>query len=192
MTGHNDSDSSDVTGAATDTPAMLMVDQKSRWLRGDRVLVEEYCQRIPSLRNHAESLLDLIYSEVLLRERYGEQPKLAEYVEQFPHLADQLRVQFELDQAMYSWNTSNERTRSATNPDNVLEHIGERGMGPVEVVREQLPIGLVTVAGRQPTTTTTDLQSLLHKRLRFIALLFLVGITIMVVGGVTPGHDLRR
>jgi hypothetical protein len=116
MTGNNHSDSSQVPGATTETKAMLLDDQKRRWLQGERVLVEEYCQQIPSLRNDVESLLDLIYGEVLLREQCGEQPKLAEYVGRFPHVADQLRVQFELDKAMHSWGANTERTGSPIGP----------------------------------------------------------------------------
>src|SRR5262245_50731843 len=101
----DDSDTTDLLDAATDTPAMLLVGQKRRWLQGERVLVEEYCRQSPSLRDDTESLLDLIYSEVLLREKRGEQPTLAEYVERFPDLTDQLRLQFELDEVVHSTDT---------------------------------------------------------------------------------------
>lgn len=118
-------ESSDVSGAATDTRAMLLDDQKRRWLQGDRVLVEEYCQQIPRLQNDVESLLDLIYGEVLLREDRGEQPKLAEYVDRFPHLADKLRVQFELDEAMHSWGANTEGTGAIIGPHKRTEQSGD-------------------------------------------------------------------
>ena len=50
----------------------LLAEQHDRWDRGDRVLVEAFIERDPSLLNDAESLLDLIYNEIVLREQRGE------------------------------------------------------------------------------------------------------------------------
>lgn len=48
------------------------------------------------LSQDTETLLDLIYNEVFLRECAGESPRLEEYLERFPTFAEQLRNQFEV------------------------------------------------------------------------------------------------
>jgi WD40 repeat protein len=74
----------------------LLDDQSRRWRRGEGLAVEDYLRRQPSLRADPELLLDLIYHEVVLRERHGEQPRLDDYRRRFPHLAEQLRVLFDV------------------------------------------------------------------------------------------------
>ena len=65
--------------------AVLRVDQQERWRRGDRVSVEAYLERVPALQGEPETVLDLVYSEVVLREKLGEAPQLEELVRRFPH-----------------------------------------------------------------------------------------------------------
>src|SRR5512138_2240081 len=66
---------------------LLLEDQRRRWRLGERALVETYLAQHPALRDDTDRLLDLIYNEVLLRERAGEAPQLAEYLGRFPQLA---------------------------------------------------------------------------------------------------------
>jgi serine/threonine protein kinase len=77
---------------------MLLEEQRDRWQRGERVLVEAYLTRESELP--AEAVLDLITNEVLLRQEAGEAPRLDEYLQRFPHLAEALRVQFEVERAI--------------------------------------------------------------------------------------------
>jgi WD40 repeat protein/predicted Ser/Thr protein kinase len=80
--------------------ALLRADQARRWQGGQRLPAEAYLAQLPPLRADGETALDLIYSEVLLRERLGESPGVDEYVRRFPQFADQLRTQFELHRGL--------------------------------------------------------------------------------------------
>jgi tetratricopeptide (TPR) repeat protein/tRNA A-37 threonylcarbamoyl transferase component Bud32 len=74
--------------------------QSGYWAGGEPRSVEALLDARPALRNDADMVLDLIYHEVLLRQRWGESPQLAEYVARFPHLSDSLQTQFEVHQAL--------------------------------------------------------------------------------------------
>jgi WD40 repeat protein/tRNA A-37 threonylcarbamoyl transferase component Bud32 len=91
-------------GIEPDRPmlALLMAYQRRAWRRGERTPVEAYLAQQPGLRDDAEAVLDLIYQEIMLRERAGESPRLEEYTSRFPHLASQLALQFELERAFES------------------------------------------------------------------------------------------
>ena len=80
--------------------ALLQADQRQRWQRGDRVLVEAYLDRHPALREETEHLLDLIYNEMVLREDAGVTPQYAEYRARFPHLDADLRLLFEVHEVL--------------------------------------------------------------------------------------------
>jgi tetratricopeptide (TPR) repeat protein/tRNA A-37 threonylcarbamoyl transferase component Bud32 len=87
---------------ASNSVTLLLLDQHERWQRGERVLVEAYLEREPQLGSDTEKILDLVYHEIVLREERGETPRLEEYVDRFPRLTDQLRLHFEVHQAMRS------------------------------------------------------------------------------------------
>ena len=53
--------------------AVLRADQCHRWQSGEHILAETYLLQHPDVAAHAESALDLIYGEWLLRERGGEE-----------------------------------------------------------------------------------------------------------------------
>ncbi len=78
----------------------LLVHQRESWARGERVRVEALLERQPGLRSNPDAVLDLIYNEVVLREQRGEAPCLADYQARFPELSEQLRLQFEVDDAL--------------------------------------------------------------------------------------------
>jgi hypothetical protein len=82
--------------------AILRTDQQARWRSGERVLVESYLRLRPDLKDDAEGLLDLIYSEVVLRECSGERPQVAEYERRFPEHAAALRQQFAVHRVLQS------------------------------------------------------------------------------------------
>ena len=86
--------------SASELVSVLRFNQRERWRRGNRALVEEYLRQLPELRDNSEGILDLVLHEVHLREEDGERPQLDEYLERFPELAAQLRRQFVLHKAL--------------------------------------------------------------------------------------------
>src|SRR5262245_12429787 len=79
-----------------------MADQEARWRSSTPLLVEHYLEREPNLAADPESVLDLIYKEVLLRTERGDLPQFEEYAHRFPHLTDALGPIFEIHQALES------------------------------------------------------------------------------------------
>src|SRR3954471_13440999 len=77
--------------------SLLLAHQRRGWRRGDRAPLETYLERQPELHADPEAVLDLIYNEIVLRAEVGESPKLEEYLHRFPHLAEPLQLQFELE-----------------------------------------------------------------------------------------------
>ena len=90
---------SDEVSPGPPTAAML-TELRRRWQQGECISVEDLSLDFNAATLDSEAVLDLIYQEVLLREQLGERPAVDEYVRRFPHLADELRMQFELDSAM--------------------------------------------------------------------------------------------
>jgi hypothetical protein len=82
--------------------ALIQSHQRRGWRRGERPSVEAYLEQYRAMRADAELTLDLIYSEIVLREETGESPQLEEYLPRFPHLESRLRRQFEVDRALGS------------------------------------------------------------------------------------------
>jgi WD40 repeat protein/tRNA A-37 threonylcarbamoyl transferase component Bud32 len=72
-------------------------DQAARWRSGQFILLEDYLRGCPELTQHEEDTLVLIVGEMLLRRKLGQEATLPEYQARFPHLANQLSVQFQLD-----------------------------------------------------------------------------------------------
>jgi WD40 repeat protein len=80
--------------------AVLLVDQRERWLIGERLGVERYLPLYPTLATELEYAVELIYGEFLLREELGEGPTSAEYLERFPQYAARLNQQLDLHRAL--------------------------------------------------------------------------------------------
>jgi serine/threonine protein kinase/WD40 repeat protein/predicted Zn-dependent protease len=80
--------------------AVLRVDQTERFRLGQSVRVETYLDAVPALRDYRDQVLDLIFAEYLLREENGERPAPEEYLRRFPHYAQEVKLQLELNQAL--------------------------------------------------------------------------------------------
>jgi WD40 repeat protein/serine/threonine protein kinase len=88
--------------------------------------VEAYLEQVPALGEDSEAVLDLIYHERVLRAERGEVPRLEEYTARFPDLAAQLKVQFDLDQAIQYDSTWD----SLPAGDAVARMMSGTGLGP--------------------------------------------------------------
>lgn len=80
----------------------ICAEQRNKWLRGERVSVEELADRYPALRSDPETLVDLIYHEYLLREEVGESNCAEEFCARYPEFRQQLSRQFRLHAALES------------------------------------------------------------------------------------------
>ncbi len=78
----------------------LRVDQAERCRLGQWVPAEAYLDAFPAIKDDAESAIDLIFAEYLLREERGEEPPLEEFVNRFPQHAGELKLQVELHRAL--------------------------------------------------------------------------------------------
>src|SRR6516162_387895 len=86
--------------------AVLRADQCHRWQSGEHILAETYLAQFPDVAAHAESALDLIYGEWLLRERGGEDVNLDDFLTRFPQHGTVLRMQVELHRAIAQYRTT--------------------------------------------------------------------------------------
>ncbi|MBV8677410.1 MAG: protein kinase [Planctomycetaceae bacterium] len=93
---------------------MLKVDQRERWMIGQRIPVEAYLEERPSLRENAETLLDLVYGEMLLRDEMGEESSLEDAMRRFPELAEDLKSRVDLFKTKITKPTDTVATRVGT------------------------------------------------------------------------------
>jgi WD40 repeat protein len=71
--------------------AYLQGDQRRRWQRGERVLVQAYLEESPWLRDYPDLVFELVCGEVLLRGELGDRPRPADYLAIVPTHELQLR-----------------------------------------------------------------------------------------------------
>src|SRR5438045_748721 len=112
-------------GDSAEDPSRLLVlarlDQRQRWLAGERVPAEDYLSRYPTLLADEEAALVLILGEFLLRQELGDAPALAEYQRRFPTWAARLQVQADLHAGLESTEPS------VTGPVRLLADCAEAG-----------------------------------------------------------------
>lgn len=78
----------------------LLAEQRERWSRGDHVTVEALLDQATDLSFAPDAQLDFIDQEFCLREEAGEPPTLEEYLQRFPHLTQEIRIQLQMHRAL--------------------------------------------------------------------------------------------
>jgi serine/threonine protein kinase/tetratricopeptide (TPR) repeat protein len=122
----------------------LSDEQRGRWLRGDRALVEAFFDRHPELRSDEKLLLDFILAEYTLRQELGDHPAAEEYFERFPDLKSQLQLLFEVHDAVFATTQMDaeisEAPGTVIGPYRLLQQIGEGGFGVVFMAEQISPV----------------------------------------------------
>lgn len=80
-------------------PDAVFDEQRRSWLAGER-RDAEYFLRESGHEVDPESLLDLLYHEILLKEELGISSSVDEYSDRYPELADELALHFEVHRAV--------------------------------------------------------------------------------------------
>jgi tRNA A-37 threonylcarbamoyl transferase component Bud32 len=91
----------------------LRVDQRNRFLRGERRLAEEYFALEPRVFADSEAAIDFLYGEFCLRHELGEEVDRQEYVSRFPQFEAELRRLFEVHDAVDGQNAHSTTTSEA-------------------------------------------------------------------------------
>lgn len=83
-----------LSASLSDQIEMLAGELRSRWKCGKRIGIEELGSAVEQVSKNEEQLLDLIYHEVLIREEFGEQPRLEDFATRFPQHVERLQRLF--------------------------------------------------------------------------------------------------
>jgi WD40 repeat protein/tRNA A-37 threonylcarbamoyl transferase component Bud32 len=142
---------------------LLRQDQRSCWLLGRRVTVEDYLARHPELAADAAAVLDLICGEFVLRRQMGEQPTTQEYATRFPQYAPLLGHQPELHQALSEPPASCPTSRITDPPPDDEAAAAETIIQPQPsdpVTREWQLAGAAPAGGGEPAAIVGDYEIL--------------------------------
>jgi hypothetical protein len=103
-------DTVESVGEGEDLADRVCAELTQRWRAGERLPVEAFLVRHPSLAADVEAAFELVYGEYLVRESLGESPVLDEFAWRFPGFADRLRRQLDLHRAFRDGSPDDEPT----------------------------------------------------------------------------------
>jgi eukaryotic-like serine/threonine-protein kinase len=104
--------------------ALVRADQRRAWAAGDRAMVEDLLKRYSALAHDAEAIIDLAYSEFMLRTEAGEKVDTEEYARRFPDQAPALRRQLALHLALQQMTFTSVQTLSKDGNSSKTIHTG--------------------------------------------------------------------
>jgi serine/threonine-protein kinase len=149
--------------SAAELASLLRVDQRQRWMAGERVLAECYFECHPYVATDVEAAVDVIFQEFLLRQHLGERPEIKEYADRFPAYAVMLENQIALQSALDDMDASLRASRAAAQ---TIVFPADESTPPAGTPRHA-PIGMVV---RDGMSSQLEVQSLLRRRLRVLSL----------------------
>lgn len=103
---------------------VVRIDQRQRWKAGEPVPAETIFRQFPELEDDPDVALDIIFSEFLLREKYGPQPEMDDFIGRFPMQTEILKGQIELHRALLTEHEqTNDTDMSHASLDNTLASV---------------------------------------------------------------------
>ena len=161
--------------SSSDRVAQILEAHHLDWMRGRRLSAEEVFRNNVDVEWSEEDQLDVIYSEVLLREQDEEVVTLQSLIERFPHLTDELKVQWEVHASLRPAADTRPAAISETHPthqsDNtelppsppgfeLLRMLGRGGAGRVYLAKDLTldRLAAIKILDGQTTNVTQRLE----------------------------------
>lgn len=88
--------------SAADRIMLLRREQRRRWNSGDCVAIEVLLEDSPDLAHNDRAILDLVFTELRLRSRFGDSPVVGDYRQRFPALEHHIERLLEDHQTIQS------------------------------------------------------------------------------------------